>query len=49
MSDDIMETIKKGSGVIMSGHTYSANPFSAAAALAVLRYIVKHDLPKKPR
>ncbi|MCZ0067840.1 aspartate aminotransferase family protein [Bacillus sonorensis] len=47
LSDDIMETIKKGSGVIMSGHTYSANPFSAAAALAVLRYIVKHDLPKK--
>ncbi|ATH92070.1 aspartate aminotransferase family protein [Bacillus glycinifermentans] len=47
ITDDMMETIKNGSGVIMSGHTYSANPFSAAAALAVLRYIIKNDLPRK--
>ncbi|KAA6482580.1 aspartate aminotransferase family protein [Bacillus swezeyi] len=47
ITDSIMNTIKNGSGVIMSGHTYSANPFSAAAALSVLRYIVKHDLPRQ--
>ncbi|UWS63873.1 aspartate aminotransferase family protein [Bacillus paralicheniformis] len=49
ISDDIMETVKNGSGVIMSGHTYSANPFSTRAALAVLRYILKHDLVKQAR
>ncbi|MFN2745700.1 MULTISPECIES: aspartate aminotransferase family protein [Bacillus] len=47
ITDGIMKTIKNGSGVIMSGHTYSANPFSAAAALSVLRYIIKHDLPRQ--
>ena len=47
MSDGMMETVKNGSGAIMSGHTYSANPFSARAALAVLRYILKHDLVKQ--
>ncbi len=26
VSDSIIETIKQGSGVIMSGHTYSAHP-----------------------
>lgn len=43
-SDDIVETIKRGSGVIMSGHTYSANPYCARAALEVLRYVKKHEL-----
>ncbi|MES1033800.1 aspartate aminotransferase family protein [Bacillus velezensis] len=43
-SDDIIETIKRGSGVIMSGHTYSANPYCARAALEVLRYVKKHGL-----
>ncbi|WP_145645781.1 aminotransferase class III-fold pyridoxal phosphate-dependent enzyme, partial [Bacillus paralicheniformis] len=49
ISDDIMETVKNGSGVIMSGHTYSANPFSTRAALTVLRYMLKHDLVKQAR
>ncbi|KXZ18183.1 hypothetical protein AXI59_17000 [Bacillus nakamurai] len=44
VSDDIIETIKRGSGVIMSGHTYSANPYCARAALEVLRYVEKHNL-----
>ena len=43
-SDDIVETIKRGSGVIMSGHTYSANPYCARAALEVLRYVKKYEL-----
>lgn len=48
-SDDIIETIKRGSGVIMSGHTYSANPYCARAALEVLRYVKKHEPPPAVR
>lgn len=47
VSDSIIETIKQGSGVIMSGHTYSAHPYSAKAALEVLRYVLKHGLIKQ--
>jgi adenosylmethionine-8-amino-7-oxononanoate aminotransferase len=43
-SEEIIETIARGSGFIMAGHTYSANPQSAATALAVLRYVEKHKL-----
>ncbi|WP_274362186.1 aspartate aminotransferase family protein [Paenibacillus thermotolerans] len=42
--DTVMEPIMNGSKVVMSGHTYSANPQSAAVALAVLEYVEKHDL-----
>lgn len=42
--DHVMEPILKGSKSIMSGHTYSANPQSAAVSLAVLAYIEKHQL-----
>ena len=31
----------------MSGHTYSAHPFSAKAALEVLRYVIRHGLIKQ--
>lgn len=31
----------------MSGHTYSAHPYSAKAALEVLRYVLKHGLIKQ--
>lgn len=44
VSDRIIDVIEKGSGIIMSGHTYSANPLSAATSLAVLNYVGKHDL-----
>lgn len=44
VSDKVMEPILKGSGSVMAGHTYSANPQSAAVSLAVLEYIEKHDL-----
>lgn len=43
-SERVMEPILNGSGVVMSGHTLSANPLSAAVALAVLQYIDKHNL-----
>jgi adenosylmethionine-8-amino-7-oxononanoate aminotransferase len=47
VSDTILRTIKQGSGVIMSGHTYSAHPYSAKAALEVLRYVIRHGLIKQ--
>lgn len=47
VSDDIIRTIRSGSGSIMSGHTYSANPLSAAVALAVVKYIISHQLVEK--
>ncbi|MCG1021057.1 aspartate aminotransferase family protein [Sutcliffiella horikoshii] len=46
VSDSIIGSILKGSKVIMSGHTYSANPQSSAVALAVLEYIEEQDLVK---
>ncbi|MGD6874125.1 aspartate aminotransferase family protein [Sutcliffiella horikoshii] len=44
VSERIVESILKGSKVIMSGHTYSANPQSAAVALAVIEYIESQNL-----
>ncbi|WP_404468066.1 aspartate aminotransferase family protein [Sutcliffiella horikoshii] len=44
VSERIVESILKGSKVIMSGHTFSANPQSAAVALAVLEYIESQNL-----
>jgi adenosylmethionine-8-amino-7-oxononanoate aminotransferase len=39
ISDRVMEPIVNGTRIIMSGHTYSGNPLSSAAALAVLKLI----------
>lgn len=47
VSEKIIEPIQSGSKVIMSGHTFSANPQSAAVALAVLEYVEKHKLVEK--
>ncbi|MBB6453369.1 adenosylmethionine-8-amino-7-oxononanoate aminotransferase [Salirhabdus euzebyi] len=44
VSDRIMEPILLGSKSIMAGHTYSANPQSAAISLAVIEYIEKYNL-----
>ncbi|QFT89263.1 Adenosylmethionine-8-amino-7-oxononanoate aminotransferase [Bacillus sp. THAF10] len=44
VSDRIVQSIISGSKIIMSGHTYSANPQSAAVANAVLGYIKKEKL-----
>lgn len=43
-NEKVMTPILKGSNSIMSGHTLSANPQSAAAALAVLTFIEKKNL-----
>lgn len=44
VSDKLMLPILNGSKLIMSGHTFSANPQSAAISLAVINYIEKHNL-----
>ncbi|MGD7008114.1 aspartate aminotransferase family protein [Metabacillus sp. 84] len=43
-ADHVIEAFEHGSRVIMSGHTYSGNPQSAAAALAVIEYMEKHQI-----
>ena len=45
-SDRVIEPIMKGSKLVMSGHTFSANPLSAAVSLAVIEYVEKHNLVK---
>jgi adenosylmethionine-8-amino-7-oxononanoate aminotransferase len=39
MTEKILEPIRKGTGVIMSGHTYSGHPLSCATALKVLEVV----------
>ncbi|UUH74946.1 aspartate aminotransferase family protein [Bacillus altitudinis] len=46
-TDRVMAPIISGSGSVMAGHTYSANPLSAAVSLAVIRYMKKHQLPER--
>ncbi|MBO1003729.1 aspartate aminotransferase family protein [Pseudogracilibacillus auburnensis] len=47
VSEKVMEPILNGSNLIMSGHTFSANPQSAATALAVIEYIENNRLVEK--
>ncbi|MBH0156058.1 aspartate aminotransferase family protein [Fictibacillus sp. 5RED26] len=44
VSDRIMNVIESGSKIIMSGHTFSANPQSAAVCLAVIDYMERNRL-----
>ncbi|WP_273850511.1 aspartate aminotransferase family protein [Guptibacillus spartinae] len=44
VSDRIIQVIERGSKVVLSGHTFSANPLSSAICLAVLDYIEKNDV-----
>lgn len=44
VSDRLIQTVRRGSGAIMSGHTYSANPLSCAVGLAVVQYVHTHGL-----
>ncbi|ARK30567.1 aspartate aminotransferase family protein [Halalkalibacter krulwichiae] len=43
-SEAVISPILTGSKVVMSGHTFSANPQSTAVGLAVIDYIEKNDL-----
>ncbi len=42
--DEIVESLKKGSGAFQHGHTYNANPVTAAAVTATLRLIKREKL-----
>jgi len=44
VKDFIHETFKNGSGKFAHGFTYGGNPVAAAAGVAVLNYVEKHDL-----
>ncbi|WP_342431974.1 aspartate aminotransferase family protein [Neobacillus sp. FSL H8-0543] len=46
-SERVMEPILKGSKIVMSGHTLSANPQSCAVSLAVLEYLEKNKIVKE--
>lgn len=47
VSEKVMDPILQGTRSIMSGHTYSANPQSAAVCFAVLEYMEKYKLVDK--
>lgn len=47
VSDKVMEPILKGSKIVMSGHTLSANPQASAVSLAVLEYLEKNEIIKE--
>lgn len=42
--DYIIEAIKGGSGAFWHGHTYNGNPVSAAAVVAVMKYMKEHNV-----
>ncbi|MBL7851365.1 MAG: aspartate aminotransferase family protein [Cyclobacteriaceae bacterium] len=44
MTDAVLEPIRKGTGLIMSGHTYSGHPLSCATALRVLEVVEEEHL-----
>lgn len=44
MTDEVLQPIKDGTGLIMSGHTYSGHPLSCATALRVLEVIEEENL-----
>lgn len=48
VSGRVASAIETGSGTFLHGFTYSGHPVSAAAGVAVLDYIGKHDLFARP-
>ncbi|WP_270181966.1 aspartate aminotransferase family protein [Alkalihalobacillus sp. CinArs1] len=46
VSDRIIETIYNGSKIVLSGHTFSANPLSSAVCLAVFDYLERNNVIK---
>jgi adenosylmethionine-8-amino-7-oxononanoate aminotransferase len=44
VTKNVLEPVLQGSQVIMSGHTFSGNPLSSAAALAVLKLVKSEKL-----
>lgn len=40
----ILDAIREGSGAFVHGHTYNGNPVSAAAVIAVMKYMKEHGV-----
>ncbi len=49
VKENIWDTIRKGSGAFVHGHTYSMNPLSMAVGAAVLTFVKTHDLVTRSR
>lgn len=49
MTESVLDPIRKGSGLIMSGHTYSGHPLSCATALRVLEVVNEENLLENVR
>lgn len=49
VSETIYDTIVQGTGAHTQGFTFSGNPLSCAAGLAVVEYVKDHDLVEKAR
>ena len=49
LREHVVQALRAGSGTSPIGHTFSANPLSAAVCLAVLDYIEHHNLLKNAR
>lgn len=47
--DEVIEVFERKGANFVAGHTYVANPLSCAVGLAVLRYILDHDLVANAR
>lgn len=47
--DHIYETIKNGSGLFLTGHTFAGNPLSTAIGCSVLSYMEEHNLVEGAR
>lgn len=44
INEKVVDALDKGTGAFRHGHTYQGHPMSCAAALAVQKYIKKHNL-----
>lgn len=49
MSDRVLDVMRKGSGGISAGHTFSGAPLGGAVGRAVLTYLKDHDLVENSR
>jgi adenosylmethionine-8-amino-7-oxononanoate aminotransferase len=47
--DGLLDAIRNGSGAFMHGHTYNGNPVSAAAVVAVMKYMKEHKVVENVR
>jgi adenosylmethionine-8-amino-7-oxononanoate aminotransferase len=49
LREHVVQELRAGSGTAPIGHTFSANPLSAAICLAVLQYLEQHELLQNSR